>query len=98
MLQDAEHVLCFKKIRFYVLQNGENEFVKEFPFVLEELGEEGSSYFCLVFGQDGAEEAEDPIAGVHLGLNVVFFKMGAEFRQMCCHKHVDDVTVLVEPR
>ena len=79
-----------------MLQNREDQLVKEFPFVLEKLGEERSGYFCLVFRQNGAEEAEDPIASVHFRLDTVFFEVLGECRKMLLNKHLYDIAVLLQ--
>lgn len=56
-------------------QDCQNKFVEKFPLIFEEEAEKSTRDVGVGFGEDTRENAENPVAGVHLGADVVFFEV-----------------------
>ena len=69
LVQNAVEVFFIQNLILVLLENGQNQRVEEDPLVLEEFVEEEVH---VLAGYDRGEEAEDPLARVHLGADVVF--------------------------
>ena len=98
LLQNTKHVIIFKNFIFDMTQNRQNQFVKEFPFVLEEEREESGRHFRIVFWENRSKDAENPIGGVHLWSNLMLFEVFMDLRKVLFDEKTNNIGVLVETR